>query len=55
MKPREQINDRIASEGIEAHVRAVPQQEQLELCGELMKTCFDEKGNMVTDSTGLGS
>ena len=35
----------------EALIGEVLQQEQLEICGELIETCFDEKGNMVTDST----
>jgi hypothetical protein len=34
----------------EALIGEVCQQEQLEIRGELMETCFDEKGNMVTDS-----
>ena len=28
-------------------IEEVSRQEQLEICGELIETCFDEKGNMV--------
>lgn len=35
----------------EALIGEVLRHEQLEICGELIETCFDEKGNMVTDST----
>ena len=34
----------LATEALTAEIR---QQEQLEICGELLDTCFDEQGNMV--------
>jgi hypothetical protein len=35
----------------EALIGEVLKQEKLEICGELMETCFDEQENMVTGST----
>jgi len=39
----------------EALIEEVLEQKQLEVCGEWIETCFDEKENMVIDSTGLRS
>ncbi|MFZ4388434.1 MAG: hypothetical protein ACOYOI_09830 [Chthoniobacterales bacterium] len=39
-----QLDQFLATEALTAEIL---QQEQLEICGELLDTCFDEQGNMV--------